>query len=114
MWKIHLKDGRIIVEGQMKWADVPKDEVVKLEANFAGQTASVVIPPNTTPIVFNTGEVDLGNGIMRQISISIGYCMPNFVPTLGTNIFVPTLGTNIGEEEIMRIAFDGIIHHGRE
>ena len=73
MFKIYLKDGTELVEGRVRWADVPKDEVVKLESTFGGGLESIDVPEGAEPVVFNTGECILNTGAVEQISQSIGY-----------------------------------------
>ncbi len=73
MYKVILKDGTEYIEGRVRWADVPKEEVARLESDFGGKIESICIPEGAKPIVFNTAEAILNTGVAEQISQSIGY-----------------------------------------
>lgn len=76
MYKIFLQDGTKLLEGQVRWVDVPKEKVTRLESSFGGKTESICIPAGAKPVVFNTGECILNTGVVEQISQSIGYETP--------------------------------------
>lgn len=76
MWTAYTAGGEQFNEGTHPWNDVRYKSIVKLESVFGNRKVTVEIPEDTTPVVFNTGELIIEQGRSkkhRQISQSIGY-----------------------------------------